>query len=56
MKIETAIKLIQNQSKFCNLEFLDMISDIEMWGRASYSAAIIEAVRTVREKADHVFA
>jgi hypothetical protein len=56
MKVETAIKQIQNEAKFLGMEFLDVIQDVEKFGRMIYSERVVEAVRIVREKAPHIFA
>lgn len=56
MKIETAIKQIQNEAKFLGMEFLDVIKDVERFGRMIYSKRTVEAARIVREHAQHVFA
>jgi hypothetical protein len=56
MKIETAIKQIQNEAKFLGMEFLDVIKDVEKFGRMIYSERTVEAARIVREKAQHIFA
>jgi len=56
MKIETAIKQIQNEAKFLGMEFLDVIKDVERFGRMIYSERTVEAARIVREQAQHVFA
>lgn len=56
MKVETAIRLVQNEAKFLGLDFLEVIKDVEMFGRSVYSERVVEAVRIVREKAPHIFA
>jgi len=56
MKVEAAIKQIQNEAKARGMEFLDVIKDIELCGCKVYSERTVEAARIVREKAQHIFA
>ena len=47
MKIETAIKEIQKESDFQGLTFIEVLEDIQKYGKMLYSEKTMEAYQTV---------
>ena len=47
MKIETAIKQIQKESDFQGLTFIEILEDIQKYGKMLYSEKTMDAYQTV---------
>ena len=47
MKMQTAIKQIQKESDFQGLTFVEVLEDIQKYGRMLYSEKTMDAYRTV---------
>lgn len=47
MKTMTAMKVIQKESRFLGLSMVDLMKDVQKYGRMLYSDRVIEAVKVV---------
>lgn len=47
MKTLTAIHIIQKESRFLGMTFVEVLKDIEKYGLSVYSAKVVEAFKIV---------